>query len=137
MRSALGLVWPRPHASQRARAWLALGAAGLAAWALLAAWTPSDDPRWSVCLFQRVTHHDCATCDMTRAFALLAKGDVPGSLARHPLALPLAAEAFMLWLAAPLAWARGVRVNARLRDGWLAAHAMLLIVVWVVRLMRG
>ena len=122
--------------SPRLRVWLALGAAGLAAWVLLAAWTPANDPRWSVCVFQRLTHHDCATCGMTRAFALLAKGDVPGSLTRHPLALPLAVEALVLWLAAPLAWARGVRVSAHGRDGWLLAHAALLTGVWVVRLLR-
>ena len=118
------------------RVWLACGLFGLALWALLAVWTPPDDPRWSVCLFQRVTHHDCATCGMTRAFALLARGDVAGSLARHPLALPLAAEALLLWLAAPLAWRLRVRVGPRARDGWLMANAAALIAAWVVRLAR-
>ncbi len=114
-------------------AWLGCGVAALIAWALLAAWTPPDDARWSVCLFQRVTHHDCATCGMTRAFALLAKGDVVGSLARHPLALPLAGEALLVWLATPLACWRGVRVSGALRDGWLMANVVLVIGVWVVR----
>lgn len=116
------------------RAWLACGALGLLAWALLAVWTPPEDARWSVCVFRRVTHHDCATCGMTRAFALLARGDVSGSLARHPLALPLAAEALLLWLAAPLAWRLRWPVSTRLRDGWLLANAAALIAVWVVRL---
>jgi len=118
------------------RVWLACGALGLALWALLAVWTPPDDLRWSVCVFQRVTHHDCATCGMTRALSLLAHGDVAGSLARHPFALPLAAEVLLLWLAAPLAWRGSVRVSPRLRDRWLLGHAGVLIAVWVVRLAR-
>ena len=118
------------------RAWLACGLLGLLLWAALAVWTPPEDPRWSVCLFQRVTHHDCATCGMTRALSLLAHGEVAGSLARHPLALPLAAEALLLWLAAPIAWRMRLPVSPRLRDGWLVANAAALIAVWVVRLAR-
>ncbi len=126
-------VWA---ADPRLRMWLACGAIGLALWALLAVWTPPDDSRWSVCVFQRVTHHDCATCGMTRAFASLGKGDFAGAARHHPLALPLAAEAVLLWLAAPLAWRLRWPVSTRLRDGCLLGHAGVLIAAWVVRLAR-
>ena len=122
-------------ADPRMRMWLACGAIGLAAWALLAAWTPPDDPGWILCPFQRVTHHDCATCGMTRAFALLARGDVAGSLARHPMALPLAAEGLLLWLAAPIAGWRIAEWTSRHRDALLVANTEVLVLIWVGRLL--
>jgi hypothetical protein len=116
------------------RAWLLAGAAGLAAWLVLAVWTPPDDAAWTTCLFRRVTHFDCATCGMTRALSLLAHGDVRGSLARHPLAAPLAAEAALLWLLAPLALACNWRPPERWVTHWAAAHLVLVLAAWVVRL---
>ena len=113
--------------------WLATGALGLAAWLVLAAWTPPDDAAWTLCLFRRVTHHDCATCGMTRALSLLAHGDVRGSLARHPLALPLAAEAALLWLLAPLAIRRNWRPSDRVVTRWAAAHLVVVFAVWIAR----
>lgn len=115
------------------RAWLALGGVALAAWAVLAAWTPPDDPAWSVCLFRRVTGLECPSCGFTRALAQLAHGDLAGSLARHPLAAPFAAEAAALWLLAPLLL-RGRRVGARGAALFAAAHVGLLVAVWVARL---
>jgi hypothetical protein len=116
------------------RAWLVLGAAALGAWALLAVWTPPDDAAWTTCLFRRVTHHECATCGMTRALSLLARGDLRGSLGRHPLAAPLAAEAAALWLLAPLALRRRWRPPARWVARWAVAHLAVVLAVWVVRL---
>ena len=122
-------------ADPRVRRWLTCGAIGLVGWALLSAWTPPDDSRWILCLFQHVTHHDCATCGMTRACALLAKGDVAGSLARHPMALPLAVEALLLWLAAPIAgWGFAEWTN-RHRDALLVANTGVLVLIWVGRLL--
>ncbi len=63
---------------------------------VLRAWMPSDDPATTICLFRRLTHHECATCGMTRALALLVRGDWAGAFARHPLAIPLALEAIAL-----------------------------------------
>jgi hypothetical protein len=106
----------------------------LAAVLVLRAWTPSDDPHATLCLFRRLTRHECATCGMTRAAALLARGDVPGAIARHPFVPPLALELVLLWLAAPFALARGLRVPDRWRDRWLLAHAGAFLALWVVRL---
>ncbi len=116
-------------------AWALAGFAMLAAVAVLRAWTPSDDPNATICLFRRLTHHECATCGLTRAFSRLAHGDWRGAFARHPLAPPLALEFAALWLAAPLAWARGWRVPPGLRDRWLLAHAGAFLGLWVVRLL--
>jgi len=106
----------------------------LAAMLVLRAWTPSDDPNATICLFRRLTHHDCATCGMTRALSRLARGDLAGAFARHPLAPPLALEALLLWLAAPFAFTRGRRLPDRVRDRWLLAHAAAFLLVWIVRL---
>ncbi|HTR96601.1 MAG TPA: DUF2752 domain-containing protein [Candidatus Acidoferrales bacterium] len=130
---------PGPSSARLAGGWRAWALAGvvLAAAALvLHAWTPSDDPAQTLCLFRRLTGHDCATCGMTRALALLAKGDVRGSLARHPLALPLAAEVAALWLAWPFA-IRARRLPPGLwRERWLLVHASAFLGVWAVRLLR-
>ncbi len=101
---------------------------------VLRAWMPSDDPATTICLFRRLTHHECATCGMTRALALLVRGDWAGAFARHPLAIPLALEGVALWIAAPVALARGARVPGRVRDGWLLAHAGAFLALWVARL---
>jgi hypothetical protein len=116
-------------------AWALAGAAALAGALVLRAWMPSDDPDATLCLFRRVTHHECATCGMTRAFALLARGDLRGAFARHPLAPPLALELALLWLVAPLAWARGWRAPAVWRERWLLAHAGAFLGLWLARLL--
>jgi len=124
-------------ARARARAWLAWALAGgamLGGALVLRVWRFSNDPNATICLFRRLTHHDCATCGMTRALALLARGDLAGAFARHPLAPPLAAEALLLWLAAPIAIARGTLPAPALRDRWLIAHAGAFLLLWVVRL---
>lgn len=72
---------------------------------------------------------------MTRALSLLAHGDVRGSLARHPLALPLAIEAALLWLAAPLAIVRRAWPAERTVLAWVLAHVGVLLLVWAARLL--
>ena len=127
------------EASQAARAWrmwLLVGVAGVAAWLVLAAWMPTDDPAWTTCLFKRVTRLDCPSCGVTRALSLLAHGNLRGSLERHPLAAPLAAEAALLWLLAPLALRRGWRPPERWVTGWALANLAALLVAWGVRLAR-
>jgi len=42
------------------------------------------------CPTARLLHFPCPGCGMTRAFVLLAAGDVGASLAMHPLAVPTA-----------------------------------------------
>ncbi|MCC6348934.1 MAG: DUF2752 domain-containing protein [Candidatus Eisenbacteria bacterium] len=126
-----------PRAAARGRAWRTWRNAGLAmlgAWLLLAAWTPPEDAAWSVCLFRRVTHVECPTCGMTRALSLLAHGRPAASLAKHPLAAPLAAEAALLWLLAPLALVRGWRPPRAWLRAWAVAHGAALLIVWGARL---
>jgi hypothetical protein len=115
--------------------WALAGAAMLAVALVLRAWMPPDDPRYTICLFRRLTHHDCATCGMTRAIALLVRGDWRGAFVRHPLAPPLALELVLLWLATPLALVRSWRPAPALRDRWLLAHAGAFIGLWAVRLL--
>jgi hypothetical protein len=114
--------------------WLLAGAAAIAAWVLFSRWLPPDDPAFTTCLFRRFTHHGCATCGMTRAVALLVRGDLRGSLARHPLAAPFAAEAALLWLLTPLAIRRRWRPPPGWTLRWVLAHVALLLVVWVWRM---
>lgn len=118
------------------RLWRFAGLAMLGAWLLLAVWTPPENAAWTTCLFRRVTHADCATCGMTRALSRLAQGDLAGSLAKHPLAAPFAAEAALLWLLAPLALLRDWRPRRTWLRAWAAAHLAVLLVVWAVRLSR-
>lgn len=42
------------------------------------------------CPIATLTHHPCPGCGMTRAFLLLLAGDLRGSLAMQPLAVPTA-----------------------------------------------
>jgi len=116
------------------RAWRLAGAALLSGWLLLAVWTPPESAVWTTCLFRRLTHLECATCGMTRALSALAHGDLAGSLARHPLAAPLAAEAALLWLLAPLALRRDWRPRPAWVRAWAWAHAAVLLAVWAARL---
>lgn len=116
--------------------WALVGVAALAAAIVLRRWMPSDDPALTVCWLRRVTHHDCPTCGMTRAAAHLVRGEWAAAIARHPLALPLVAEAAALWLAAPIAIARRWRPSGRVARVWLFAHVALLLAVWIVRALR-
>lgn len=126
-------------AGRSAAAWRAWGMAGagmLVAGLLLAAWTPPDSAAWTTCAFRRLTGLECATCGMTRALSALAHGDLAGSLARHPLAAPLAAEAALLWLLAPLALHRGWRPRPAWTRAWAWGHGAALLVAWGARLAR-
>ena len=117
------------------RAWLLAGALLLAGAIALRLWTPSDDPNATICIFRRLTHHDCATCGMTRALARLTHGDLAGATAYHPLSVPLAVECVGLWLLAPLAFKHRWRPTSALRDRWLLAHAFAFLALWGVRLL--
>ncbi len=117
------------------RTWLLVGALILGGAIALRLWTPSDDPNATICIFRRLTHHDCATCGMTRAMALIVRGDLRGATAYHPLSVPLAAECVGLWLIAPVAFTRGWRPTNAQRDRWLLAHAVAFLALWGVRLL--
>jgi len=126
-----------PRFSPRAR-WLALGAAGLGAWVALAVWIPPDDPSATLCLFHRVTGIGCASCGLTRALALLARGQWGAAFALHPLAPALALEAAGAWLVGLAVIERRMRAPSLRRLGaWLIANAVALLAIWVIRLATG
>jgi hypothetical protein len=118
--------------------WLGLGAIGLGAWAVLATWTPPGDPDATLCLFRRVTGIGCAGCGLTRALALLAKGQWSAAVAVHPLAPVLAIQAASAWLFGLAVIERRLRApSLRWVNGWLVANAAALLAIWVLRLATG
>ncbi|GEM_PF-6347281 len=75
---------------------------------------------------------------MTRAFALIARGQLSASLSFHPLALLLATEAAAIWLCWPLVLLKKVaHPSAQAVNSWLLVHLVLLVAVWVIRLVTG
>src|SRR5512140_610107 len=114
--------------------WMAVTLLAAAGFLLLPAWTPSDAPQASICLWRRLGFA-CPTCGMTRALAWLAKGEWRAAWIAHPLAPFLAAEAVAAWLVS------GVLIAARRwrAPSWRAvniaviANAVLFLAVWIVR----
>lgn len=88
---------------------------------------------YPTCLLKLATGVPCPACGMTRASLRLLRGDVLGSLAMHPAALPLAvglAVAAALALALPAGhpgWDRFVRAS-------VTALALALLAVWCARM---
>jgi hypothetical protein len=130
-----------PRALPRAAwwAWALAALAGAASIALLrspaAAAAAAAPP---ACAFHTLTRHACATCGMTRALVALAHGAWRESLAFHPWALPLMAQAALAWLAWG-AWLTGA-LPAR-PDRWVpravAFNALALVLVWALRAWLG
>jgi hypothetical protein len=121
-----------------ARLWLLAGLAGAAGLALLHVWHPSNDPAAAICLSRRLFHLPCPGCGLTRAFALLAKGEWGAALGMHPLAPVLALEMILGWLAwgAALALRRPLRFPVRI-DMLTAAHVAVLCALWLGRAATG
>lgn len=119
-------------------AWLLVGCAGAAGLALLHVWHPADDPAVALCLSRRLFHLPCPTCGMTRAFALLAKGEWSAAVTLHPLAPVLALEMILGWLAwgAALALRRPLRLPVRIETLALA-HVAVLCALWLGRAATG
>jgi hypothetical protein len=115
-----------------------VGLAGLIGLAVLHVWTPSSDPATALCLSRRLFHLPCPACGMTRAFALLAKGEWRAALTLHPLAPVLALEASLAWLAWGLALAtrRPFRLPVPM-DALLLGHAAVLAALWLGRTATG
>ncbi|HET9211870.1 MAG TPA: DUF2752 domain-containing protein [Thermoanaerobaculia bacterium] len=121
-----------------ARRWLLAGLAGAAGLALLHAWHPSNDPATVLCLSRRLFHLPCPGCGLTRAFALLAKGEWRAALGMHPLAPVLALEMILGWLAwgASLARRRPLQMPVRIETVTLA-HVAVLCALWLGRAATG
>jgi len=128
--------------------WLAVGALGALAFAILRAVTPPPPEVLPFCLVRRFLGIPCPGCGMTRALSHLARGEWRAALALHPLAPLVAAELALAWAAAGVAaLARaGYRVAALARAAgrwrsWgsavLAADGALLVALWAGRLASG
>lgn len=123
----------------RSARWL-WGATGLGLVALFvgaAFWDPAAHPGPVFCLFRRTTGIACPACGLTRAAALLGRGQLAASVATHPLLLPLLLELAVFWAL----WRRRLTAADARFDRWAGraalATAALLLVVWVWRLAIG
>lgn len=89
----------------------------------------------TVCLFRRVTGTPCPTCGMTRAAALLLRGEWSAALALHPALPLLAAEGAVV----AAIWARGRHRGALARWALPLALANLagLLLLWAWRWTAG
>lgn len=116
-------------------AWLLTGLAGLFAFVALRAWSPTG---LSSCLSYWLLGVPCPGCGMTRASALLARGEILASLRLHPLALVFAAQAAVAWTW----WGLILFRRARVPSPWwgivpLALDVLALLGVWLARYASG
>lgn len=131
--------FPVSRSALRPALWWGVTAALAAGWAVFALWTPPAEREASICILRRVLV-PCPSCGMTRALALLAKGQWSQALALHPLAPVLLVQGLSLWAAWGLALLRGWLPRAV--SGWLgwgvvSLNVVLLLGVWILRLAHG
>ncbi|MCX7847172.1 MAG: DUF2752 domain-containing protein [bacterium] len=105
---------------------------GLAAALILRLCPFPDDPRWSPCLFRRVTGLPCATCGLTRSLASLAHGSWQRAYAYHPLGLPVALLLGTAWVALSWFWLREQPIPPRLVRAWLLACLAVAVVAFIL-----
>ncbi|MCX7010269.1 MAG: DUF2752 domain-containing protein [Kiritimatiellaeota bacterium] len=94
--------------------------------------------KFHTCLFLRFTGYPCMFCGMTRAFLLMAHGDIAGAWQIAPLGVPLfvLSVAAVVWGAACLVTGRKLLV--RLPWRWVFAVGVgLLLANWIYRLSAG
>lgn len=103
----------------------------------LATINPSDASP-TICGFANCTGVACPGCGMTRAAGQLFRGNLTDALRYHPLILLVVAEVFgawTIWMAHRAGWITWRR--RRWVDIVIGGTAVLLIVVWAVRLATG
>jgi len=113
-------------------AWLATGAAALAAFTWLGRHVHLlAQP---TCLVYVLTSVSCPGCGMTRATACLARGDVVRALQFHPLAPLLLLQAAGAWCWWGLVVLRRVRMPSQWwLIGTVIADGVALLLTWIVR----
>ena len=117
--------------------WLLVGGGG-AVLLVVAVMPLSLIGKFHTCLFLRLTSYPCLFCGMTRAFLLMAHGDIAGAWQISPLGVPL----FLLLLTA-LGWGvaclvTGKRLLIRLPWRWVFAGFVVLVLAnWIYRLSVG
>ena len=114
--------------------WLATTILVPLAWA---AWNAGGAPAGPACLLREFAHLDCPTCGITRALALIARGEWRASLAVHPWAAALVLQALAGWSAWTLWLFRGGWNPERWIPRVVLANVVALIALWVVRLVTG
>jgi hypothetical protein len=101
------------------------------------AWIAAGEPSGPACLMREIAHVDCPTCGMTRAVALITRGDWRASLAVHPWAAVLVLQLFAGWLAG-VRWLLRGGLNPERWIPWLVfANGAGLLAVWILRLATG
>lgn len=94
--------------------------------------------KFHTCLFLRLTGYPCMFCGMTRAFLLMAHGDLAGAWHISPLGVPLfcCTVIVVLWGAACLITGRKLIVPLPWR--WVfAGSVVLLLANWIYRISAG
>jgi uncharacterized protein DUF2752 len=124
-----------PRACTSGLAWIGAGLAAVVAWlALRAGFVLAAPP----CALREIAAVGCPTCGFTRALEALARGDLSASVAFHPMAVAIAAQAFAAWWVWGWSLARGRQVAA---GPWITRAVALDVVaglgVWIVRLAAG
>lgn len=120
----------------RLRSWLLCAAPYVAVCGLLALALFGSES--TICGFANVTGVPCPGCGMTRAMGELLRGNVAAAHRQHPLVWLLFAEllaAGTFWGLHCAGWIRWR--NRRWVAPLLGLTAVLLIVVWIVRLANG
>jgi hypothetical protein len=97
---------------------------------------PASLPPFTICLFHRLTGLDCPGCGLTRAFLSAGRGHWSEAFALNPLG-PLA-WLWTVWLFLM----NGVRLATgrpapRIGIRPFGAGAVLLLLVWIVRVVSG
>lgn len=114
-----------------------LALAGLILAVALASYRFEIDRGPTLCLFRRATGTACPTCGLTRASALLLRGEVRAAVAMHPALPVLAAEGAILGAV----WVAGRRRGANPFERWAVpiagANLAGLLLLWIVRWASG
>lgn len=117
--------------------WAAWGLGSLAVVMIGSWWVASADLAGPMCLMRRVAHLACPTCGMTRALALMARGEWRESLAAHPWGAAIVMQSAAAWMV----WTRWLAMGGPRPDRWIprvvGINGVALIAIWLIRLGTG